>query len=67
MEIRIIFEAENASFVDYPRGDGDFEAEIKRILKQAEEFLLCPKESDKLTDINGNVIGTIWISTVSRP
>lgn len=67
MEIRIIFEAENASFVDYPRGDGDFDKEIKNILKQAEEFILCPGESDKLIDSNGNTVGRVWMSTARRP
>ena len=67
MEIRIIFEAENASFVEYPRGDGDFEAEIKNVLKQAEEFIINPNKSDKLKDINGNTVGHVWMSTARRP
>ncbi len=67
MEIRIIFEAENASFVEYPRGDGDFDAEIKRILHQAETFLTGGRDSDTLTDINGNVVGRVWRSTARRP
>lgn len=67
MEIRIIFEAENASFVDYPRGDGNFDEEIKAIMKQATEFILCPGESDLLKDSNGNTVGRVWMSTVRRP
>lgn len=67
MEIRIIFKAENASFVDYPRGDGDFDREIRHIMKQAEGFIIYPGESDKLIDSNGNVVGSVWMSTVRRP
>ena len=62
MEIRIIFEAENASFVD------DFDEEIKRVMKQATEFIIGDMHSDgKLKDINGNVVGSVWCSTARRP
>ena len=66
MEIRIIFEAENAAFCD--KDDGNFDEEIKRVMKQATEFIIGDMHSDgKLKDINGNVVGSVWCSTARRP
>lgn len=67
MEIRIQFDTDNAAFQDYPHGDGNWEEEVKAIMKQATAQLLGSMDGDcKLRDTNGNTIGTIWWSTTDR-
>jgi len=66
MEIRIIFDTENAAFQDYPHGDGNFDEAVKHVLKQAEDFLIGDRDSDTLMDTNGNTVGSTWRSTVDR-
>lgn len=67
MKISINFDAGNDTFIDYPHGDGNFEDEIKKVLKQAEDYLIGNSENEKLIDRNGNIIGTVFRSTVIRP
>lgn len=66
MEIRIIFETSNAAFQDYPHGDGNWENEVKYVMKQATEFLVGDMRVEKLRDSNGNTVGTVWVSTTNR-
>lgn len=66
MEIRIIFETSNAAFQDYPHGDGNFDEEVKHVLRQAEEFVLGGFGDDNLKDTNGNSVGRVWTSTTNR-
>jgi hypothetical protein len=66
MQITISFEANNAAFIDYPGGDGNFDEEIKYVLKQAEDYLTNRSDSEILKDSNGNKIGTVFRSTI-RP
>ena len=63
MEIRIIIDTEgNDAFNVY-----DFDEEIRKVLKQAEDFLTDRSPNDKLLDSNGNRIGSVWRSTAIRP
>ena len=63
MEIRIIIDTENNdAFNEY-----DFDEEIRKVLKQAEDFLTDRSPNDKLLDSNGNRIGSVWRSTAIRP
>ena len=62
MEIRIIISAENDTFNEY-----DFDDEIRKILKQAEDILTDKSHNEKLLDSNGNVVGQVWRSTMIRP
>jgi hypothetical protein len=67
MEIRIQFDTENDSFQDYPHGFGNWEEEVKHVLKQAADILTGDMSGDaKLRDSNGNTVGTIWWSTTNR-
>ena len=66
MKIRIQFDTANAAFQDYPHGDGDFDSEVKSILRQAEAFITGMRDSNTLMDTNGNKVGTVWRSTVNR-
>lgn len=66
MEIRIIFNTENAAFQDYPHGDGNFNKEIEYVMNQATEFLVGDMRNEKLIDSNGNTVGTVWVSTTNR-
>ena len=66
-EVRIQFETDNAAFVDYPHGGGNYDEEIRFVIKQVEEFLLGDMRDEKLRDSNGNTIGRVWISTTLRP
>ena len=66
MNIRIEFNTDNAAFQDYPHGDGNFDEEVKHVMKQATEFLIGDMRDEKLRDTNGNSVGTIWISTTNR-
>ena len=66
MEIRIEFETSNAAFQEYPHGDGNWEEEVKRIMKQATDFLIGDMRNEKLRDSNGNTVGRVWTSTTSR-
>ena len=67
MKIRIQFDTANASFQDYPDGDGNWEEEVKYIMKQATDILVGSMDGDcKLRDSNGNTVGTIWWSTTNR-
>ena len=61
MQITISFEAENSSFVE------DFDNEIKRIMKQATEFLVDERNSELLFDTNGNKVGFVYRSSIIRP
>jgi len=56
----ISFETDNAAF------DEDYDGEIKKILSQAEEFLIGSGKRDTLRDTNGNFVGTCFISTRQR-
>jgi hypothetical protein len=60
MKIIISFDTENASFED------DFDGEIKRVLKQAENYLTDYSNNENLSDINGNKIGNVFRSTCIR-
>ena len=63
MEIRIIIDTENNdAFNEY-----DFDEEIRKVLKQAEDFLTDKSLNDKLIDSNGNRVGSVWRSTAIRP
>jgi len=67
MEIRIQFDTDNASFQDYPHGDGNFDEEVKNVMKQATEFIVGYMDGDgKLRDTNGNTVGDVWCSTTRR-
>ena len=61
MRITISFEAENDSFCE------DFEGEIKKVMKQATDFLVEESNSEKLFDSNGNSVGFVYRSTIIRP
>jgi len=65
-KVIITFDTDNAAFQDYPHGDGNFDEEVKQVLKQAEGFLIGDRDSDTLMDTNGNTVGSIWRSTVDR-
>ena len=63
MKIRIIIDTENNdAFNEY-----DFDEEIRKVLKQAEDFLTDKSSNDKLIDSNGNRVGSVWRSTAIRP
>ena len=62
MEIRIIISAENDAFNEY-----DFDNEIRKVLKQAEDILTDKSHNEKLLDSNGNIVGSVWRSTAIRP
>jgi len=67
MEIRIQFDTANAAFQEYPHGDGNFDEEVKHVMKQATEFIIGHMEgSGKLKDTNGNTVGDVWCSTTNR-
>lgn len=61
MRITISFEAENDAFC------ADFDDEIKRIMKQATEFLVDERNSELLFDTNGNKVGFVYRSSIIRP
>ena len=61
MRITISFEAENDSFCE------DFEGEIKKVMKQATDFLVGDNNSELLFDTNGNKVGFVYRSTAVRP
>ena len=67
MKIIISFDADNDAFCDYPHGNGDFDSEIKRILKQAEDYLVGNRYSEKLIDTNGNTVGEVFRSSCIKP
>ena len=53
MKILIDFHADNAAFVD------DFEGEVKKIMKQATDYLIGDRDSNTLIDTNGNKVGAV--------
>ena len=61
MKITISFEAENDAFCE------NFDDEIKRIMKQATEFLVDERNSELLFDTNGNKVGFVFRSSGIRP
>lgn len=61
MKIIINFEAENESFVN------DFEGEVRRVLLQAERYIVGQRDSERLKDINGNTVGSVFRSTRIQP
>jgi len=61
MKIIITFDTANAAFQDF-----DFDSEVKNILKQAEDYLLHNRDSYKLIDSNGNIVGNVFRSTAIR-
>lgn len=61
MRIIISFEAENDAFC------ADFDNEIKRIMKQATEFLVNERNSELLFDTNGHKVGFVYRSSIIRP
>lgn len=61
MRITISFEAENDSFCE------DFEGEVRKVMKQATDFLVGDNNSESLFDSNGNKIGFVYRSTIIRP
>ena len=61
MMITISFEAENDAFCE------DFEGEVRKVMKQATDFLVGDNNSEKLFDTNGNNIGFVYRSTIMRP
>ena len=61
MRITVNFEAENDAFCE------DFEGEVRKVMKQATDFLVGDNNSDSLFDSNGNKIGFVYRSTIMRP
>lgn len=61
MRIIVNFEAENDAFCE------DFEGEVRKIMKQATDFLVEESDSEKLFDSNGNSVGFVHRSTIIRP
>ena len=61
MRIIVNFEAENDAFCE------DFEDEVRKVMKQATDFLVGESNSEKLFDSNGNSVGFVYRSTVMRP
>lgn len=61
MKIIITFETETEAFDGY-----DFDNEIKKVLKQAEEYLTDMSNSEILKDSNENTIGHVFRSTPIR-
>ena len=61
MRITISFEADNAAFVD------DFDGEVKKIMKQAEDFIVQDSDNENLFDTNGNKVGFVYRSSVLKP
>ena len=61
MRITISFEADNAAFVD------DFDGEVKKILKQAEDFIIQDTDNENLFDTNGNKVGFVYRSATLLP
>ena len=61
MQITIRFEAENDAFCE------DFEGEVRKVMKQATDFLVGDNNSESLFDSNGNKIGFVHRSTIIRP
>ena len=61
MRIKVSFEAENDAFCE------DFEGEVRKVMKQATDFLVEESNSEKLFDSNGNSVGFVHRSTIIRP
>ena len=61
MWIKVSFEAEDDAFCE------DFEDEIRKVMKQATDFLVGDNNSESLFDSNGNKIGFVYRSTIIRP
>ena len=61
MKITISFEADNAAFVD------NFDGEVKKILKQAEDFIIQDSNNENLFDTNGNKVGFVYRSSILKP
>ena len=61
MRIKVSFEAENDAFCE------DFEGEVRKVMKQATDFLVGDNNSESLFDSNGNKIGFVHRSTIIRP
>ena len=61
MWIKVSFEAENDAFCE------DFEGEVRKVMKQATDFLVGDNNSESLFDSNGNKIGFVYRSTIIRP
>lgn len=61
MRITVNFEAENDAFCE------DFEGEVKKVMKQATDFLVGESNSESLLDTNGNKVGFVYCSTIIRP
>lgn len=66
MNIVIRFDTDNAAFQDYPHGDGNWEEEVKAVMKQATDFLIGDMRDEKLRDSNGNTVGRVWTDGTYR-